>query len=261
MSRSKQAIYKPADRWRLVISTSRIPFRVLLSGVLVVVTACGHLLTHRVEHGDTLYSISWQYDEDFRQLAKWNKLNPPYALSPGQVIRLVPPAARQSRTLFSTGKQEFGSRDGNINNTAASAARDAKSAVREQQIFASPKIVWQWPTRGNIVVTESSGALPAKGATIIGRFDQSVVAAAPGRVVYKGNSLKRFGNLVILKHDDEWLSAYAFTNTVLVNEGDEVTGGATIATMGRNNKNESALYFEIRRDGKPVDAVALLPTQ
>ena len=119
---------------------------------------------------------------------------------------------------------------------------------------------WQWPTNGVVVRGYNPGA-GSKGLDFTGSVGQSVVAAAPGKVVYSGSALKGYGELIIIKHDDLRLSAYGYNRTRLVNEGDMVRGGQPIAELGLGPENRPILHFEIRERGQPVDPVPYLPAR
>ena len=116
---------------------------------------------------------------------------------------------------------------------------------------------WQWPARGEVVTSFSRSG--GKGIDIAGSFGQAIVAASDGEVVYSGSGLIGYGQLIIVKHNKRYLSAYAHNNKILVKEGDTVKGGQRIAEMGRSGSNRALLHFEIRRDGKPIDPVRYLP--
>jgi lipoprotein NlpD len=122
-------------------------------------------------------------------------------------------------------------------------------------------MVWRWPTEGRVVSTFSESGPGRKGINIVGKPGQAITAAADGTVVYSGDGLPRYGNLLIIKHNDTYLSAYAHNDTLLVKEGDKVKSGQRIATLGRSGTQTDQLHFEIRRNGKPVDPLRFLPKQ
>lgn len=206
-----------------------------------MLTSCGHHVYHRVEAGDTLYSVGWRYGEDYRDVAAWNGIAAPYRIREGQILRLVPP---ESAALRSSSQQT---------------ARNSPSSNFYERKRSTITRMWQWPADGTGNLLRHSGTGAPRGLEIVGNSGQAVRAAAAGRVVYTGNSLKGYGNLVIVKHDDEFLSAYAHNRDIVVSEGEEVIVGQKIAEMGRNNNNRTALYFEIRRNGKPEDPLRYLP--
>lgn len=185
-----------------------------------------------VRPGDTLYSIAFRFSVDHRQLAAWNNLRNATLIYPGQELRLTPPPGRPAST------------------------RPAPSAS------APTRTDWHWPTAGQVVSRFSAaGKTTQTGVLISGQRGQPVIAAAAGEVVYSGSGLKGYGKLIIIRHDATYLSAYGHNAALLVAEGDRVVRGQKIATMGETAAKRPRLHFEIRRDGKPVDPVALLPAR
>jgi lipoprotein NlpD len=219
-----------------------------------------------VVRGDTMYSIAFRHQLDYRQLARWNGVGSDYLIYPGQVLRLKAPqgAAPASRERIVTGEIE-------------SVGMDDVTAVRPRPVTADsppPRVPpppeepaqtavggyqWTWPTAGSVV--RRFGQEGNRGLDLGGSDGQAVVAAAPGRVVYSGNALKGYGELIIIKHDELYLSAYGYNAKRHVKEGDIVTAGQPIAAMGRGPENRPLLHFEIRRSGKPVNPATLLPAQ
>ena len=195
--------------------------------------------THIVRGGETLFSISWRYGKDPDDVARWNRLGDGSLIYPGQVIRLTPPSGTTSRST--------------------TASRPSTKPL--PQIPAQPAPKWSWPTAGKINV--EFGAKPGTGTGVLinGKAGQPIVAAASGRVVYAGSGLIGYGQLIILKHNDTYLSAYGYTASLLVKEGQEVKKGQKIATMGEGPERKPRLHFEIRRNGKPVDPRPFLPAR
>ena len=197
---------------------------------------------HVVRRGDTLYSIAWRYGLDYRNVASWNRIEPPYTIFPGQRVDIngtFAASLSQSSNLHNVAKR----------NTTTETSKESTTSVSE--------VGWKWPTSGKMIASfQASGQ---KGVDIEGHFDQPIYAAAGGRVVYSGGGLKGYGKLIIIKHNKRFLSAYAHNNKLLVAEGDEVLGGQHIASMGRSGADRVMLHFEIRRDGKPVDPARYLP--
>jgi len=195
--------------------------------------------THIVRRGETLFSISWRYGKDPDDVARWNRLGDGSLIYPGQVIRLTPPGGSTSRTT--------------------TAGRPSSQPL--PQIPAQPAPKWSWPTAGRINV--EFGAKPGTGTGVLinGKTGQSILAAASGRVVYAGSGLIGYGQLIILKHNDTYLSAYGYTASLLVKEGQEVKKGQKIATMGEGPERKPRLHFEIRRNGKPVNPRPFLPAR
>ncbi len=202
---------------------------------------------YSVKQGDTLYSISWRYGMDYKTLARINNISAPYLLSIGQRIRF-----KAIKPVKTASKPELRP---NITKPARSTSKPKPTATPT----ANTRLVWQWPTEGKVISTYSKSANNRKGIKIAGNAGQAVVAAASGKVVYAGSGLPRYGNLLIVKHNDVYLSAYAHNTTLVVNEGDHVKTGQKIATLGSTGTQRNQLHFEVRRNGKPVDPMRFLP--
>ena len=235
---------------------------------------------HRVRKGETLYSIAWYYGYDYRQIALWNEIDYPYLIRPNQTIQLYPSLVRRAsqNTTIANNKRAVSAKK-HAQNKHRQAKRGAKLSVRQKRAYAkqSPKstpakkqtyrsspvkyssnVKWQWPTRGKIVYRFRSKS-GKKGLGIAGKPGQRIVAAATGRVVYSGSGLRGYGRLIIIKHNDTYLSAYANNKKILVKEQQKVKLGQPIADMGSNGANKAILHFEIRKNGKPVNPVRYLP--
>lgn len=223
---------------------------------------------YTVKKGDTLYSISWRYGMDYKEVARINSIRSPYTIYVGQKLRFKP-AASSSRQ---TSRQTTTSSTSKPAPAPAPKPTDATSTQKPTTTAAKPatntapqtfsgnqNLQWRWPTEGTIVSTYSDSSPGRKGIDIAGRSGQNVIAAASGKVVYSGNGLPRYGNLLIIKHNDVYLSAYAHNHSLLVKEGEIVKGGQRIATLGRTGSQRDQLHFEIRRNGKPVDPMRFLP--
>lgn len=194
---------------------------------------------HVVRAGETLYAIAFRYGLDVKSLARWNQLGDGTLIRVGQRLRLAPPGASAG--------------------VATGPGRAAAGAERRAPAPAVPPPRWLWPTEG--AVLRSFGATPQtqSGIHIGGRLGQPVVAAADGQVVYSGSGLVGYGELIIIKHSESWLTAYGYNQALLVREGDAVRAGQLVARMGEGPGRAPALHFEIRRDGSPVDPARLLP--
>ena len=198
--------------------------------------------THIVRKGETLFSIAWRYGKDAKTLARWNRLGDGSLIHPGQAIRLTPPSGSGSR--------------------ATTNRRSSQPPPKPlPRIPAQPSPKWVWPTPGRINV--EFGAKPGSGTGVLinGKTGQPIIAAASGRVVYAGGGLIGYGRLIILKHNDTYLSAYGYTASLLVQEGQEVKQGQRIATMGEGPERKPRLHFEIRRNGKPVNPRQFFPAR
>jgi lipoprotein NlpD len=194
-----------------------------------------------VVRGDTLYSIANDVGVRYQDLAQWNDIGPPYVLRPGQELRLAPPSKPARAANGNT------TRPGSAPPRASSTDADGTGELR-----------WSWPTDGTVVARfGASGA--NKGIDISGSPGQAIRAAAPGRVVYQGSGLRGYGQLIIVKHNADFLSAYAHCATINVQEGTVIKAGQTIATMGSTGTDRVKLHFEIRRRGVPVDPMQHLP--
>ncbi len=252
--------------------------KVLIMGGIVItwmLSACGNHVYHRVEHGDSLYSIGWQYNHDYRQVAAWNNLKSPYVLAPGQWLRVappmgerVPPESRSSGDTLSSIDSPSWKLPPTVNKSkmatqtvvpTVTSANPAPSPTATKPPSRIAPQTWRWPTRGELVRTFVAVDPRKKGVDIRGRLGQPIWSAAPGRVVYGGNGLAAYGNLLIIKHDDNYLTAYAHNRKLHVQEGDSVTAGQHIADMGKSGTEEVMLHFEIRYQGKPVDPLRYLP--
>ena len=208
---------------------------------------------HRVEEGDTMYSIAFRNQLDFRELAVWNDIGPDYLIHPGDLLRLSPPpggggGAGSIRTAPMIPPAGSG--------RASPAPPGAPATVPPPEVVA--RLAWRWPTAGTVVKPFGDGG---KGVDIGGALGQPVLAAAPGKVVYSGSALKGYGELIIIKHDDVHLSAYGYNRRRLVAEGVAVTAGQPIAELGVGPEQKPVLHFEIRKRGKPVDPSGYLPAR
>jgi lipoprotein NlpD len=241
--------------------------------------------THIVKRGETLVGIALAYGLDYRELAAWNNIANPNLLSVGQVLQLQAPAAvpggavvatplagatapAESRHATNTDKLKVEPRGQKLPYSDKALAQlggeaDPKPAA-EPAVAPVPapapaegdKVEWAWPARGKVVATFTDAN---KGIDIAGTKGEAVLAAAAGRVVYSGSGLRGYGKLVILKHNETWLSAYAHNERLLVGEGDVVKKGQKIAEMGASDTDAVKLHFEIRKLGSPVDPLKQLP--
>lgn len=280
--------------------------------------------TYVVRPEDTLYSIAWRHDIDFRDLARWNNIGPDFKLVVGQVLLLQPadqppgqrlpagsaaaasagpsvghgvgggpttgtvpsalaqpPTAARSQTLPRVGRPRplagpadsaaaqpgaaaiasnaagGGSRAAGAGRSSTGPAAGSATAGGTAGAGRAPGGAgpWLWPTDH----AAPPRPVPSGGILLFGKLGQDVRAAGAGRVVYTGSGIRGYGNLIIVKHGDNLLSSYAHNNEMLVHEGQEVSMGQTIAHMGTASHQTSALYFEIRLNGKPVDPLHYLP--
>jgi len=209
---------------------------------------------HEVVQGDTLYSISWRYGLDYRDVAAWNNISGSYVIYPGQKIRLIPVRTSSSTTVIST-PATTASRPAATSSSKPASTNNMRP--RTQAVINQPSIQWRWPTTGPLI--KSNTPIAQKGLDISGNEGQKIKAAANGVVVYSGSGLLGYGKLIIVKHNETYLSAYAHNRDMYVREGDIVKVGQDIATMGKTSRGQSILHFEIRKDGKPIDPLQYLP--
>ncbi len=200
-----------------------------------------------VQRGQSVYRIATENGITALDLALWNAIPPPYTIHPGQRLRLYP-----------GGQGVVATRPASPPKTPPK-ARPRDPVPTPVVVPSTSKLAWRWPADGNVVGTYAGGDPTRQGIDIAGKGGQPVRAAADGVVVYSGSGLVGYGELVIVKHDDQWLSAYGHNRARLVNEGQLVKAGQQIAEMGRSGAARDMLHFEIRYNGKPVDPQQYLP--
>ncbi len=232
---------------------------------------------YTVNKGETLYSIAWRANSDFRKIAKLNNISSPYKIYPGQKIILVESkvkkATKASKNKVShknSSKSTTANKKNSQKNTLASTKKQAygenvsartvnKSSTLPVDKFSKKINRWQWPVKGKIVELFSNSAQGNKGIDITNSRGSKIRSAAKGKVVYAGNALRGYGKLVIIKHNDDYLSAYAHNDRILVKEQQQINRGDVIATMGDTDANKVMLHFEIRFRGKSVNPLKYLP--
>ena len=223
-----------------------------------------------VKKGDTLYSIAFSAQQDFRTLAKINDIPAPYTIFPGQNISLIKSAQKQKKTKKYTNSSKKSTVSIQKNNKKLKKELDqpkqreyvqkqANKIISEKKRNSNAKVVWGWPAKGKVTKRFSNKENGFKGLQITNKQGASVLAAAHGTVVYAGNALRGYGNLIILKHNDDYLSAYAHNSKLLVKEKQEVKAGQKIAEMGSSDSSVTALRFEIRYRGQAVNPAKYLP--
>jgi len=225
---------------------------------------------YKVRKGDTLYSISFRYGMDYKELAEINHIRPPYNIYVDQKIYFKQTKLATSRNKYVVKQKSEPNKtppkwqpapQTTQSKTTATSTASTASIPTVASSSANQNLSWRWPTSGKVISTYSISSPGRKGIDIAGKSGQAVVASAAGKVVYSGNGLARYGNLLIIKHNDVYLSAYAHNKTLLVKEGQYVKAGQNIATLGRSGAQQEQLHFEIRRNGKPVDPLRFLPKQ
>jgi len=213
---------------------------------------------YTVREGDSLYTIAWQYDLDFRTIAANNYLQSPDHIYPGQKLHLL---SKSSKPRAVRGKRPPKIRQNNKQIPTVVAITNSKSSTQKSKIHNTIVLNKKWikPAYGEIINTYSSKANDFnKGIDISGRLNDKILAAQAGKVVYSGEGLRGYGKLIIIKHNEMYLSAYAHNNKLLVKEGDSVQQGQQIAKMGRSDSSRIKLHFQIRKNGQPVDPLHYL---
>lgn len=242
-------------------------------------SACGSHVYHQVRKGDTLYSISFRYHQDFREIAKWNDIPPPYFIKEGQWLRVTPQGKNLNQVSGPNARPKKSPPPVVANRTApkvvpikpkvpaavptprsssATASSNIKSTA-PAEYRSRDSVTWQWPINGVVISQYRANTIGRQGVDIAGTEGLGVNAAASGKVVYSGNALRGYGNLIIIKHNDKYLSAYGNNKTILVKEGALVKRGQVIAKIGKVDAERIKLHFQIRVDGKPVNPMRYLP--
>jgi len=247
-----------------------------------------------VERGDTLYAVAFRLGADYRALASWNHIDPPYVIRVGQALKTAPgvvpadaPTAPEKKGTHVSAQQRSGDTGvqsavkSSVENTAGNGAESAaeserttaaaKPAAKQSESGQTPHTLstaktptpnapvsrWSWPTEGKVSRAYSSER--HKGIDLVGERGSPVKATAAGVVVYAGTGVTGYGALLIVKHNDTYLSAYGHNDALLVAEGQQVDAGQVIARMGSTSSDSVKLHFEIRRNGRPVNPTSLLP--
>lgn len=237
-----------------------------------------------VRPGDTLYAIAWQAGLDYKDLAAWNRLSDPDRIHVGQRLRLRPPPLRPATPARRPPPPKTRP-PGRIPKPAATRVDSGRSPVSTPALRPAPgpkpsdkpqprpaepsptktpassnrRLAWSWPTTGRVVERFSASDRTRNGVKIAGQSGQPILAAEAGKIVYSGSGLIGYGQLIIIKHNKNYLSAYGHNRKILVKEGDQVARGERIAEMGKPPDDQPLLHFEIRRQGTPVDPLRLLP--
>jgi len=211
---------------------------------------------YTVSGGDTLFAIAWRYGLDYRSLASANNIKSPYTIYPGQKLSLKGPAPSAARSK----PRKTASAPVPPAPVTKTSPAPAKTSSADYKPAPNAKVgAWRWPTTGK-VVRGFSGTVH-KGIDIDGKAGDKVRATAAGRVVYAGSGIVGYGKLLIIKHNDVYLSAYGHNRKLLAGEGEDVSTGQVIAEKGSSATNSVKLHFEIRREGKPIDPKKLLPAR
>jgi len=218
---------------------------------------------YTVKPGDTLIRIGLENGQNWKDLVKWNNLENPNLIETGQVLRVVAPGtdtmgvATKPVTQARVETRALDARPGAVAASGVPTGATPPSVVSAAPRDGDDDINWMWPANGPVATSFDENR--SKGLAITGKPGDPVFAAADGRVVYAGSGLRGYGNLVILKHNNTYLTAYAHNQTLLVKEDQAVRRGQKIAEMGATDAERVQLHFEIRKLGKPIDPAKLLP--
>ena len=218
--------------------------------------------SYHVNAGESLYAIAHKFGIDYRRLAQANHIPPPYTIKPGQKIVLTTVEQAKPTTTANKTRRRLVTKPAKTMNKPQQTVRKPITTEASAQAarHTKGKISWQWPAQG--VVIKNYSPLPLntnKGLNIAGRAGEPIVAAASGQVAYVGSGLRGYGKMIIIRHAQQFLSAYAHNKKIVVKEGQWVKAGQEIAEMGNTGANRVMLHFEIRRNGKPVNPTQYLP--
>ncbi len=217
--------------------------------------------------GDTLYSIAWESGRDYRDLAAWNRITAPYVIKPGQKLRLYPPSnaslerrgvAPSPAPIPTPPSQRTAIVEKLPERKKPPQEKSAETNKHQSPLGHAPSVSWTWPATGALLDRYAANG-PNKGIDIGGKKGQPIMATAAGQVVYQGSGLRGYGQLIIIKHNADFLSAYAHCDRIYVKEGNVIKGGQKIADMGNSGTDRVKLHFEIRYRGTPVDPQIYLP--
>ena len=220
---------------------------------------------YTVKPGDTVIRIGLDTGQNFRDIVRWNNLENPNLIEVGQVLRIVPPTSDNPLVVtrpVASGTAATTTAAAPVrpaSATAAAASAPVAAASSPQPAPTEDDIAWIWPAQGRLIA--GFDEVKNKGYDIDGKSGDAIIAAGDGRVVYAGAGLRGYGNLIILKHNNTYLTAYAHNQTLLVKEDQTVKKGQKIAEMGNSDADRVKLHFEIRRQGKPVDPARYLPAK
>ena len=205
-----------------------------------------------VEKGETLYGIALAFGQNWRDIATWNDLNDPNRIKQGQRLQVLPLNKSKSAIPIPLRATTVKPPDNRV--------EIEQNTDKDEQLVGEPitnALGWAWPANGQVIekFTDSN----SKGISIAGLAGEDIYAVSDGKVVYSGNGLRGYGNLIIVKHAGEFITAYAHNKSIFVKEGEDVSKGQKIAEMGMSETNRPKLLFEVRKGGKPLDPLKYLP--
>ena len=220
-----------------------------------------------VQSGDTLFGIALTFGQNWRDIASWNDLTDPNKINVGEKLRVLPADKLGGAISIPLNKNITNLEKSRLNQESETEKgfkvdkleNDDEEVVSQDQEKLALSLSWVWPANGQII--EKFSESNSKGITIAGISGESIFAVSDGKVVYSGNGLRGYGNLVILKHNDDFITAYAHNQSIFVKEGESVSKGQKIAEMGMSETDSPKLLFEVRKAGKPLDPLRFLPSK
>lgn len=213
---------------------------------------------YTVKQGDTLIRIGLESGQNWRDIVRWNNIDNPNQIEVGQVLRITPPTASTAVAASANGVVTRPVTTSSVQTQAVPPA-GSTTAVPQDAATTEDQVSWGWPAQGPVLAGYDE--VKNKGLDLGGAAGDAVLAAADGRVVYAGSGLRGYGNLIIVKHNNTYLTAYAHNQSLLVKEDQMVRKGQKIAEMGSSDADRVKLHFEVRRQGKPVDPAKYLPAR
>ena len=214
--------------------------------------------SYKIKSGDTLFAIAWRFGWDYKKLAKANNIRSPYTIYVGQKVYFK--AVSDNNDVNNNKKQSSASKP--VVSSVSSSKKVVKNkskSLNNNQNMGSGGVSWSWPLQGKVVQKFTNKGAVSHGIDLSVAHGKTVKAASSGIIVYAGSGIQGYGNLVVVKHNDTFLSAYAYNSRILVAEGTKVSRGQAIAEVGKGPQLDPRLHFEIRKDGKPVNPLWYLP--
>ena len=219
-------------------------------------------LSYQVKPGDTMFAIAWRFGWDYKKLAKANAINSPYTIYVGQVIyfnEINDNSAIKAPVEKGAVKKPVVIAKETPKKQPYSASKKVDKSPILKAYTGSKSVKWSWPLRGKLIQVFANKAGASNGIDLSSSLGKSVKAASSGIIVYSGSGIQGYGKLVVVKHNDTFLSAYAYNSRILVEEGAIVSAGQVIAEVGKGPQLDPRLHFEIRKNGKPVNPLRYLP--
>ena len=219
-------------------------------------------LSYQVKPGDTMFAIAWRFGWDYKKLAKANAINSPYTIYVGQVIyfnEINDNSAIKVPIQKGAVKKPIVIAKETPKKQPSSVSKIVDNSLKLKAYTGSKSVKWSWPLRGKLIQVFANKAGASNGIDLSSSLGQPVKAASSGIIVYSGSGIQGYGKLVVVKHNDTFLSAYAYNSRILVAEGARVNAGQVIAEVGKGPQLDPRLHFEIRKNGKPVNPLRYLP--